>query len=584
MKKYFIGVLLLTLFSSCEDIFESKSSSLDLDGGEEITSTDHSIYSVMGILSQIQQLGERYVLLGELRGDLMEATSFADYDLQEISSLNISEGNSYRLRRDYYNVINNCNVALERMDTSVVYYQDKILFPEFAAVKAMRAWTWWQMALTFGEVQWSEKSVLSLDEALADMPVKSCEEVARFLVQDLIPFADEKLPDYGTVDGYTSSMLFVPIQALLGDLYLYLGDYEKAALAYYSLIENRRLTVTDGYANNWQRVARPSADNPFYHTTSYVGEALSGFVYSSSPRDYHPSLVRLAYNANPSILPASHFVESMDHTMHFYAEAGAVTISAYLEGDLRGRAVSSTGQVISVACGVPQWARTEENLITKYNWAAATNESGSDPENEEVEGLMYTRLVPFYRTPQVYLRFAEALNRLGKPSVAFAVLKYGLTADNLSDPSKVNQGELNGEPYLDFSWLQSGESATNRGTACRGRGRGVSLDRTHFVIPDFTRFVEEVDPNTGEVVLLPSTDATELQAARADSILFVEDCIVDELAAETCFEGGRFFDLLCIARHRNEFPGYMAEKVSARFADPVAACAHLMDERVWFLK
>ena len=85
-------------------------------------------------------------------------------------------------------------------------------------------------------------------------------------------------------------------------------------------------------------------------------------------------------------------------------------------------------------------------------------------------------------------------------------------------------------------------------------------------------------------MLLPSTDAGDLQAARADSILFVEDCIVDELAAETCFEGGRFFDLLCIARHRNEFPGYMAEKVSARFADPDAARARLMDEWVWFLK
>ena len=87
MKKYLIGALLLTLFSSCEDIFESKSSSLDLDGGEDITSTDQSIYSVMGILSQMQQLGERYVLLGELRGDLMEATASADYDLQEISTL-----------------------------------------------------------------------------------------------------------------------------------------------------------------------------------------------------------------------------------------------------------------------------------------------------------------------------------------------------------------------------------------------------------------------------------------------------------------------------------------------------------------
>ena len=61
MKKCYIGALLLTLLTSCEDIFESQSSSLDLDREETITSADHSIYSVMGILSQMQQLGERYV-------------------------------------------------------------------------------------------------------------------------------------------------------------------------------------------------------------------------------------------------------------------------------------------------------------------------------------------------------------------------------------------------------------------------------------------------------------------------------------------------------------------------------------------
>jgi hypothetical protein len=71
-----------------------------------------------------------------------------------------------------------------------------------------------------------------------------------------------------------------------------------------------------------------------------------------------------------------------------------------------------------------------------------------------------------------------------------------------------------------------------------------------------------------------------------DSILFVEDLLVDEMAAETAFEGNRFFDLLRVARHRNEFPAYMAERVSRRFGKEGQASkkAELLNPDKWFLK
>ncbi|MBO7270708.1 MAG: RagB/SusD family nutrient uptake outer membrane protein, partial [Bacteroidales bacterium] len=114
-------------------------------------------------------------------------------------------------------------------------------------------------------------------------------------------------------------------------------------------------------------------------------------------------------------------------------------------------------------------------------------------------------------------------------------------------------------------WQNNNNGNKSIGTATRGRGRGVPLDKLNFVIPDF------------------STDATDAQTALADSILFVEDCIVDELAAETCFEGARFFDLLRVAQHRGEFPAYMAAKVSQRFDDAAAMMILLSDEDKWFL-
>lgn len=571
MKKYrktlhiCASLFLLGSLMSCESVFESRSSSMMGDDGASIDSPDNSIYSVMGILSQVQQLGERSLLLGELRGDLMEATSAADADLQEISSFDVSEDNVYLLRRDYYNVINNCNLAIERMDTSVVYYQDRVLLPEYVAIRAYRAWTYWQMALAFGQVRWIDKPLLSFDEAIAEYPLKDYNEVAQLLIDELTPFVDVPLPDYGMVDSYASSVLFVPLAAFLGDLHLYLGHYEQAAKMYYKQIEKSQVFVSSEYSSHWKRETRPSADNLFEYPKAYVGEMLSGFVYSSLSRDYHPSLIRLAYNERPSLRPAQTFVESMNRAMHFYAESGALTISAYLEGDLRGQAISSSGQVIPAAYGTSLLGQLESNRICKWNEAAVVDENGFDPANEAVDGLMFTRVIPLYRTPQLYLRMAEALNRMGHPSVAFAVLKYGLNSETMSDSTKVNKADVAALPWLDFSWQNNNNGNKSIGTATRGRGRGVPLDKLNFVIPDF------------------STDATDAQTALADSILFVEDCIVDELAAETCFEGARFFDLLRVAQHRGEFPAYMAAKVSQRFDDAAAMMILLSDEDKWFL-
>lgn len=586
IKSYYILVAILSLFTvvACDDVFESDSSSLVIDNGEKLDSPNDSLYSVMGILSQAQKLGERYVLLGELRGDLMSATHNADVDIQQISNFEMDEENSYSVRRDYYSVINNCNYALERMDTSIVVFQDKVMYPEYAAIKAIRAWTYWQMALAYGNASWVEKPILNLEESLAQYPVMESDALAEKLIDDLLPFADVRRLDYGTIDGYQSVQMFIPIQLLIGDLYLFLNRYDDAASMYYSYINKYRLTLTDDYASNYSMNTRQDAY--MNHNNSYLGEMQSGFVYNSDAKEYHPLLIRMSYNETPSIVPSSNFVESMAHSMHFYAEAGALTISAYFEGDLRGEAFTQGGTVRSGAYGTMALASTDKNTyITKYRTAAATVAGAYDPQNDALqEQLMFTRVIPLYRTPHVYLRYAEAVNRMGKPSLAFAVLKYGLTAENLADESKVNLAEVSEFPLADFRWVRNSDGNKNIGTASRGRGRGLSIDNANYVIPDYTRYVTAIDEESGDEVLLPSSNVADMQAALADSISFVEDCIIDEMAAETAFEGNRFFDLLRIARHRDEYPAYVADKVSQRFTNKEAMREKLMQPSAWYLK
>lgn len=581
---YIFAILSLCAIMSCDDTFESDSSSIAIDNGEMLDSPNDSLYSVMGILSQVQKLGERYVLLGELRGDLMQATPNADTDLQQIARFEADEENAFATRRDYYSVINNCNYALERMDTSIVVFQDKVMLPEYAAIKAIRAWTYWQMALAFDKVKWVDKPILKLEESLEEYPVIGSEALAEKLIEDLIPFAAVRRLDYGTIDGYQSVQMFIPVQLLLGDLYLYLNRYEEAAAIYYDYIYKYRITLTGGYASNYNMSTRQ--DVYMNHNNSYVGEMLSGFVYNSDAKEYHPKLIRLSYNDIPSVVPASSFVDYMSHVMHFYAESGALTISAYFEGDLRGQALTSGGIVRPAAYGDITLGQADNNTyVTKYTTAAATVSGAYDPQNGALkDALMFTRVIPIYRTPHVYLRYAEAVNRMGKPSLAFAVLKYGLTAENLADAEKVNPAEVENCAYADFTWIRNSDGNANVGTASRGRGRGLSIDKNNFIIPDYTRYVTATDEDTNEEIMIPSADASDIAVALADSVAFVEDCIIDELAAETAFEGNRFFDLLRVARHRGEYPAYMARKVSQRFTDKAAMQERLMQPSAWYLK
>ena len=202
MKAVGVVCACMAAFPACTDMMETDSTTVGFEEDNRLDSPNDSLYSVLGILSQVQRLGDRYVLLGELRGDLMEATADAHVDIQEISNFSVSSGNEYASFYDYYNVINNCNYAIAKMDTNIVFYEDKVMIPEYAQIKVIRAWTYWQLGLATGQVSWIEEPVLSLESALKNYPQKNLEDLAQLLIDDLTPYVGARALDYGTIDNF----------------------------------------------------------------------------------------------------------------------------------------------------------------------------------------------------------------------------------------------------------------------------------------------------------------------------------------------------------------------------------------------
>lgn len=598
--------------SSCSDMFETESKSVVFD--HTLSTANDSLYSALGILGQMQKLSERYVLMGELRGDLMSATEDAVEAIQEVANFNVSPSNTYCDVTDYYSVINNCNYAITYMDTSLVNFDTKEMLPEFAAIKTMRAWTYWQLALLRGDVQWMTEPITDLGQSNAEYPVKTIDELAEMLIEDLVPYIGIRELDYGFIGDYSSQKYFIPLDLLLGDLYLYLNRYDEAAQAYYRYIYNHNVTVT------WNYVTRFTSEGNFSSSTfisSYSGEMLCGLPSHEDPTGYHPELIRLAFNFKPSVVPAASFVDSMALKPSFYRlNDGQQGLEAVCVGDQRGQGLTNGGGSTPVSYGVYAEGYDTKTLIAKY-MNCAKSHSGSDPQNEYVNGLTYTNIVPLYRNSMVYLRLAEALNRSGRPSLALAVMRYGLRRDVVSGTNmKVNEWELNAS-YTNFTEDRFND---NRGTMGRGRGFAVDANAEEvnrwIGIPDFTRetvtvqdkdddgnpLFEEVQATDDDGNLLWEDEAQTIpvmeqkpvmitvgvhtEESMNDSILFVEDLLVDEMAAETAFEGNRFFDLLRVARHRNEFPAYMAERVSRHFGKEGQASkkAELLNPDKWFLK
>lgn len=559
--------------SGCSEMLETDSGRIAFEKDNQLKNTNELFYTISGILSEVQKVGDRYVLFGELRGDLMTVSENASVSLKEINGFQTTSDNAYADKHDYYTIINNCNYALRKIDTSTVVQNEKVMLPAYVVIKSIRAWTYLQLAQIFGEVVYMEEPVLNLESSLAEYPILNTDELVETLITDLRSYTDVPLPASGI-----SPDNFVPVQILLGDLYLYQNNYEQAAQVYHDFITAHSYILSQDYVSRW--MTSTYEDAATRHRDSYLNEAISSIRFNTDSRQFHSNLVSLTYNGNPSLVPVQNYMDSMAATIHFHSDKIGNAISGYSEGDLRGNVtVYKTKMQYGDAYSLEKIGENNSatSLIYKFFHIGNESTSGSDPKNNLIKGkLVYLTQIPIFRIPQLYLRYAEAVNRTGKPSLAFAVLKYGLTNSNIKNPLMVNPSEIaNKESYLNF---ENTVFDQNIPTAARGRGLGVSKDVNIFVIPDYTRYV------TVEGVKTPSQNSADLAAAHQDSINWVESRILDELAAETPFEGNRFFDLLRVSRRRENHPAFMAEKVSAKFSNPEAMKVMLMNMNAWYIK
>lgn len=569
------GVMAATMsalsLTGCQDFFEPESNHIIFADGDHLNNPTDTVYSMVGILQKMQAIADRSVLLGEVRGDLVDVNEYTSADLRDIALFELDDSaNVYNQPRDYYAVINNCNYYIARADTALKDNRnEKVFMREYAAAKTFRAWTYLQLVLAYGKVPFVTEPILLSGDLERDYPKLEVKDICERLIADLLPVADENIPLFNGLS-VDSRLVYIPTKILLGDLCLWAGRYREAAQWYYRYISTRN-GEQSAYAvgtdcSAWSRDEkdfRAWSDNymDMFVTEGYSEDAelISLIPCPAGVSDLNYSQLRNIFNSTndnaycPELSPSAALTGLSESQVYCnYSTANEVT---YVPEDLpEGRGDLRLPSIVEVSSVNYDNAWRPFQNIYKF----------------------YTANVHTYRRAMVYLRMAEALNRAGYPRFAYEIL-----ADGVND-SIVRARILPYCPTLaDSTFVQSFSFPENRyivrcldtkatdinTIGLHSRGSGWTEFNAHYAFP-----------------VAPEGVADTLQYQMEK----VEDMLMDEGALELAFEGQRFYDLMRVALRRND-PSYLAEKVYARRGEDRKGemrsliKAQLTDMHSWYL-
>jgi len=596
------AVGLLLSITSCKKTLDVLPKS-EVDASQAYRNVYDADAAIIGIYGKVMKLAKQYVILNELRGDLMDITANSDVYLKQLSEQTTTQDNPYINPQPFYDVIINCNDALKNF--KIMLQQNKLKQEEFdqrySDVGAVRSWVYLQLGIHFGNIPYVTDALSQVSD-LRD-PSKFPMLPLNQLIDSLVKFTSSLpyLENYPTgtnlitvVDGYPSANFFINKNILMGDLYLWQGQYDKAA-DHYKRVMNingpvgnnaqwyNQYRVSNGaispglasvsYAraldfsslnydgNSWRNLfQRPATD------VEYGYEWIWTLPFDRNFAPENPFIDLFSPNGGSYLVkPSQQAVDNWNSQTQIYTfTAGTNTAPAVFADnfpfDTRGLFTYRT------IGGQP--------VIMKYLY----NYLGTD--NLPVNLLSKQGKWFLARAATLHLHFAEAANRAGKSKVAYALVNRGITFTYDPIPGGGNGRDVTNfqqtlEPYpYDFDGRVADappyRNMWYRNSGIRGRAglKPVAIDSARYF-------------NMSVPSPRPLLDAEGLKLA-------VENMIMDENALELAYEGQRWPDLLRISIRRND-PAYIADRVynklikSGMSAGAAGAARAKLLAKNWFL-
>lgn len=609
MKKIFlflIGIAVLSM-SACSDMLEVESDRSLTD--PSMNKATDSLFYAWGITQAMQQCADQYVLQNEMRGDLVSTTTHSSTHLKQLANFTADASNKYDSAYVYYKVINNCNYYLAHRDTAIYDGSYNLTKSEYASVLTFRAWAYLQLAKQYGKVKFYTEPLTTISQIENDnSPELTLKEIVSNLSVELEKYTGvhTPTPKNNPIDGMTNasqSYLYIPVDVMLGEMYLEVGDWQNAAYHYYVYLFNNQARAEDVLSSfSYNRLTQTAINS--IPTDFSMSTLANSYVWSSYVRNGNDMITYIPMGKNvkeglTTELPELFGYEynSVDESTSAYLDEIQITSSSAYES-LADSAVfyyqsneidkQSSDDYYNSFTGVGDMRRNGRCSTWGYIG------DGRDSIYYYPNTYESAQIV-LYRVTTIWLHLAEALNRMGYPDAAFAILKDGITDDLLNSttsPYITEETKTLLTTTLPFCSVDgsSDQSAVFSGTKDSPTKKNYGIHR-HGCSDAYgcsgNRSKYQFDTVVGKKLAeLSEKFNIQFDSLKSDTILAVEDLLCDEYAMELAFEGTRFSDLMRLARNKNTVSTYganfgntwLSKKYESRGLSEL-----LMDENNWYL-
>ncbi|HVG17373.1 MAG TPA: RagB/SusD family nutrient uptake outer membrane protein [Chitinophagaceae bacterium] len=567
-KSCFLLLVLASLaaLSSCKKILDIEPENV-LTGEQTYRNVFDADAAVLGVYSKFMQLAKSYVLLNELRADLMSPSMNADLYLRQLSEHTVAADNPYINPTPFYEVILNCNDVMMNFDKMLA--EKKLKVEEhnqrYSDVAAIRTWVYLQVGIHFSKDPQGTIGIPYITNPLASVADVKNESNYQYLpfqqlLAELIKTM-EALPTkelytttttlVTTVDQYRTEKFFVNKKVLLGDLYLWNAayapsSYNKAARMYREILSYYDARGNENTQKNYYKLIGapdPATGNQLAVQYIRFRESDINALYESNTEGWRSMFSRGKFSYDQQfdwewiwVLPFSSSFAPKNPFIDLFSNVGG----SYLVRPSQ-QAVNNWNSQVQFN-NFPFDARgrfTYKNIngqpvIMKYLYYFLDGSTFIPSINSNGRSGEWW----LSRAASVWQHFGEAANRDGYPKLGYAIVNQGIKTTYDPNPAGGVDRDVTNiqQTFLPAPYDFDARNGNN---------------------PQFRTIWRDMNGLRGRANLRPRS------LIGTDSTTQVENMLVDEGALELAYEGHRWADLLRVAIRRKD-PSFIADRINLK--------------------
>ena len=452
MKKIFYSFLGWSLMmgavwslASCDDFFDPDTD--DELNGEDYISSDTEMYTgFLGIMTKLQAIGDKEILLTDTRAELLEPSDDSSPEIIALYNYdNNLQGNTYADPSSYYEVIIACNDYLVKMGDyrNEPGVDDGIWQDLVSSAIRIKAWTYKTIAEIYGQGVWFDDPITKVTDITAangftkmDLPqlIDKCLElmdngvygVATNRTIDWIAWLDPSNVTNIANSAYRKwNWMVPPYEGIYAELCLWKGacmdkDFagstlNPASTAYYKKAADVLLSILTYYADckYMTTPADPGSTVYWLPSAATPGKYGSNWNYAQPYQSEVVAALIYDYTKNQTNTLLKHF--SNEYPNKYWLRPSQTGIDRFLDTDF---SPGATNQEARYKCMFG--THNGQNYIAKFRPVGSSVRANAYQDDVHVY---------IYRATQYHMLLAEALNHLSRFTAMNGVFNTGVTKE-----------------------------------------------------------------------------------------------------------------------------------------------------------